>query len=126
MPAMAFPCQLESGLGRFRLLSELEEIKQSVHLILTTRRGERPFRPKFGVNLDQYAFELMDATTCNLIRQEVVAALQQWEPRIWNIRVEFDQESEEGQLTANVFYEVRRSRIAVSQPVVLPVILPAA
>lgn len=126
MPAMAFPCRLESGLGRFRRLSELEEIKQSVHLILTTRRGERPFRPEFGVNLDQYAFELMDTTTCNLIRQEVVAALQQWEPRIWNIRVEFDRKAEEGRLVANVFYEVRRSRVAVSQPVVLPVILPAA
>ncbi len=119
MAAMAFPCRLESGLGRFRLLSELEEIKQSVHLILTTRRGERHFRPKFGVNLDQYAFELMDTTTCNLIRQEVIAALQMWEPRIWNIRAEFDRQPENGQLIVNVFYEVRRSGIAVSQPVVL-------
>lgn len=126
MAAMGFPCRLESGLGRFRRLSELEEIKQSVHLILTTRRGERPFRPRFGVNLDQYAFELMDATTCNLIRQEVIAALQMWEPRIWNIRTEFDSRPQEGQLVVNVFYEVRRTGISVSQPVKLPVILPAA
>lgn len=126
MAAMGFPCRLESGLGRFRRLSELEEIKQSVHLILTTRRGERPFRPRFGVNLDQYAFELMDATTCNLIRQEVIAALQMWELRIWNIRAEFDSRPQEGQLVVNVFYEVRRTGISVSQPVKLPVILPAA
>lgn len=126
MAAMGFPCRLESGLGRFRRLSELEEIKQSVHLILTTRRGERPFRPKFGVNLDQYAFELMDATTCNLIRQEVIAALQMWELRIWNIRAEFDSRPQEGRLVVNVFYEVRRTGISVSQPVALPVILPAA
>ena len=126
MAAMGFPCRLESGLGRFRRLSELEEIKQSVHLILTTRRGERPFRPSFGVNLDQYAFELMDATTCNLIRQEVIAALQMWELRIWNIRAEFDSRPQEGRLVVNVFYEVRRTGISVSQPVALPVILPAA
>ena len=126
MATMGFPCRLESGLGRFRRLSELEEIKQSVHLILTTRRGERPFRPSFGVNLDQYAFELMDATTCNLIRQEVIAALQMWEPRIWNIRAEFDIRPQEGRLVVNVFYEVRRTGISVSQPVALPVILPAA
>lgn len=119
MAAMGFPCRLESGRGRFRPLSELEEVKQSVHLILTTRRGERPFRPKFGANLDSYAFELMDTTTFNLIRQEVVAALQAWEPRIWNIRVEFDHRPEVGQLIANVSYEVRRTGIAVSQPVVL-------
>lgn len=119
MAAMAFPCRLESGLGRFRPLTELEEIRQSVHLILTTRRGERPFRPTFGANLDQYAFELMDTTTYNLIRQEVVSALQAWEPRIWNIRVEFDHRPEAGRLIAAVFYEVRRTGIAVSQPVAL-------
>ena len=119
MSAMGFPCRLDSGLGRFRPLTELEEIRQSVHLILTTRGGERPFRPKFGTRLDQYAFELMDTTTFNLIRQEVVAALQAWEPRIWNIRVEFDHRPEAGQLIANVFYEVRRTGVAVSQPVVL-------
>lgn len=119
MAAMAFPCRLESGLGRFRPLTELEEIAQSVHLILTTRRGERRFRPKFGAHLDQYAFETMDTTTCNLIRQEVVAALQTWEPRIWNIRVEFDRRPEEGQLIATVFYEVRRSGVTASQPVSL-------
>ena len=42
-----------------------------------------------------------------------------WEPRIWNIRAEFDRQPENGQLIVNVFYEVRRSGIAVSQPVVL-------
>lgn len=120
MGAMAFPCRLESGLGRFRPLTEQEEIAQSVRMILTTRRGERRFRPKFGAHLDQYAFETMDTTTCNLIRQEVVSALQTWEPRIWNIRVEFDRRPEEGQLVAVVSYEVRRSGIRASQPVSLP------
>lgn len=119
MAAMGFPCRLESGLGRFRPLTELEEIKQSVHLILTTRRGERPFRPKFGTNLDRFAFETMDTTTCSLIRQEVIAALQTWEPRIWNIRVEFDHRPEEGQLIVNVSYEVRRSGVAASQQISL-------
>lgn len=119
MAAMAFPCRLEPGLGRFRPLTELEEIAQSVRLILTTRRGERPFRPKFGTRLDRYAFEGMDTTTCNLIRQEIVAALQTWEPRIWNIRVEFERRPEEGQLIAVVSYEVRRSGVTDSQPVSL-------
>jgi len=119
MAAMSFPCRLEAGLGRFRPLTELEEIRQSVRLILTTRKGERPFRPKFGANLDQYAFELMDTTTCNLIRQEVISALQTWEPRIRNIRVEFDHRPEEGQLIVSVSYEVRRSGITDSQPVPL-------
>ena len=119
MAAMSFPCHLEPGLGRFRPLTEAEEIAQSVHLILSTRRGERPFRPKFGTWLDQYAFEGMDTTTCNLIRQEVIAALQTWEPRIRNIRVDFDRRLEGGRLIALVSYEVRRSGITNSLPVSL-------
>lgn len=117
---MSFPCRLEPGLGRFRPLTEAEEIAQSVRLILSTRRGERPLRPRFGALLDQYAFEGMDTTTCNLIRQEVVAALQTWEPRIRNIRVEFDHRAEEGQLIVQVSYEVRGSGLALSQSVSLP------
>lgn len=120
MAAMSFPCRLEPGLGRFRPPTELEEIAQSVRLILTTRRGERPFRPKFGAQLDQYAFEGMDTTTCNLIRQEVVSALQAWEPRIWNIQVRFDRRPEEGRLAVLVSYEVRRSGLAGSQSFDLP------
>lgn len=117
MAAMAYPCRLEAGLGRFRSLNELDEIKQSVYLILTTRRGERPFRPKFGANLEQYAFEMLDTTTYNLIRREVVSTLQKWEPRICNIRVEFDHRPEEGRLIVNIFYEVRRTGVGVSQPI---------
>jgi len=49
----------------------------------------------------------------------VVAALQTWEPRIRNIRVEFDHRPEEGQLIANVSYEVRRSGVTDSQPIPL-------
>ena len=109
MASMGFPCKLESGLGRFRPLTEAEEISQSVRMILTTRRGERPFRPKFGTEMDRFAFEGVDTTTCNLIRQEVIAALQTWEPRIGKIEVTFEHQPEHGTLFVNVSYQVRSS-----------------
>lgn len=109
MPSMAYPCQLVPGLGRFRTLTELEEIAQSVRMILLTQRGERPFRPDFGTRLNTFAFQQMDTTTSTLIRQEVVSALQTWEPRIWNISVFFDPQPQQGQLIVNVQYQVRSS-----------------
>lgn len=111
MGAMAYPGQLVTGLGRFRALTELEEIAQSVRMILLTQRGERPFRPDFGTRLNTFAFEQMDTTTSTLIRQEVVSALQTWEPRIWNIEVSFDSQAQQGQLIVNVQYEVRSSGV---------------
>lgn len=111
MGAMAHPGCLVTGLGRFRALSEPEEIAQSVRMILTTRRGERPYRPSFGARLDQFAFESMDTTTCNLIRQEVISCLQTWEPRIWMIEVSFDKRPAEGRLFADVRYQVRATGV---------------
>ena len=111
MKAMAFPGRLEPALGRFRTLSEQEEIAQSVRMILTTRQGERPCRPEFGTNLDRFAFESMDTTTCNLIRQEIVSSLQRWEPRIWMIEVSFEQRPEQGLLQVTVSYQLCPSGI---------------
>lgn len=106
MPAMKFPCKLESGLGRFRTMSEAEEIAQSVRMILLTHRGERPYRPEFGSDLSRYAFENVDTTLRTLIRQEVIAALRKWEPRMFNIQVTFEQNLQEGALLVNISYEI--------------------
>lgn len=106
MPAMAFPCKLESGLGRFYRLSLEEEIAQSVRLILLTHRGERPYRPKFGSNLSQYAFECVDNTLKHQIRFEIISTLQLWEPRIWNIQVDFEPDQNDGALIAGISYQI--------------------
>lgn len=119
MRAMAYPCQLEAGLGRFRPMTEQEEIAQSVRMILLTRRGERSYRPDFGARLDRFAFENMDTTTRNLIRQEVVASLQEWEPRIWMIEVSFQPEPQNGQLIVDIHYQLRANGIKGSAQIEL-------
>lgn len=109
MSAMRFPCRLDAGLGRFRTMTQPEEIAQSVRMILSTRPGERPFRPKFGAGLDRFAFEDIDTTAQTLIRQEVLGALRMWEPRIWNIEVAFEQRPEAGVLEVHVSYMILNS-----------------
>lgn len=109
MAAMRFPCRLDAGLGRFRTMTEAEEIAQSVRMILGTRPGERPFRPKFGADLDRFAFEDIDTTAQTLIQQEILGALRQWEPRIWDIEVGFVQRPDDGVLEVNVSYRIYRS-----------------
>lgn len=109
MAAMSFPLKLDAGLGRFRRLTEEEEIAQSVRLILSTNRGERPYRPKFGSRLAQYAFEPVSTTLKTQIRLEIISALQAWESRIWNIEVAFEPGRNDGALVANVSYQILRS-----------------
>lgn len=112
MSAMGSPGRWVAGRGRFRSLTEEEEIAQSVRMILGTRPGERPFRPTFGTRLDQFAFENIDTTTCNLIRQEIVRSLQTWEPRIRDIQVQFTHQPEQGRLVVEVRYQLRATGVA--------------
>ncbi len=103
---MTYPPRADRGLGRFRRMTLAEEVAQSVRLILTTRPGERPLRPKFGARLDRFAFEGLGATTQNLIRREVISALNQWEPRAKELEVTFQRQEAAGRLLVNVSYRL--------------------
>ncbi len=109
MYAMTYPLRADEGLGRFRRMTLAEEVEQSVRLILTTRRGERLLRPRFGAELDRFAFEGLGVTTQNLIRREVTAALSRWEPRVRELEVSFRRLPEEGKLYVDVSYRLART-----------------
>jgi hypothetical protein len=61
---------------------DVEAVKQSVLNILRTRRGERPFMPSFGSNIDSYLFEPIDSTTKAMIEEEIIFAIRNYEPRV--------------------------------------------
>lgn len=68
--------------GELRQEAGAEKVRQSIRLILGTRRGERVMRPDFGAGLEDFLFEPISTTTNALIRHRVETALQRWEPRI--------------------------------------------
>lgn len=68
--------------GELRREAGAEKVRQSIRLILGTRRGERVMRTDFGAGLEDFLFEPISTTTSALIRHRVEIALVQWEPRI--------------------------------------------
>ena len=64
-----------------------DRINQSIYYILSTRKGERFFLPKFGSNLDKCLFEQNDQILSTKIQLAVRDALTEWEPRISLISV---------------------------------------
>jgi phage baseplate assembly protein W len=68
--------------GDVALKKDVEAVKQSVLNILKTNRGERPFLPSFGANIRSYLFENVDPVTKELIKEEIVFALRNFEPRV--------------------------------------------
>ncbi len=104
----SFPPRADGATGRFVTSSEEENIRQSVYIILSTRRGERAMLPQFGCNLHDYVFELPDLAAVTLVRSEVIDALTRWEPRIVDIAVDVRlDEIHTGKLILDVGYTVR-------------------
>ena len=55
----------------FSRSSGLNMIKNSVHQLLLTERGERIMLPNYGCNLRKYLFQPLDESTFQSIRREI-------------------------------------------------------
>lgn len=64
------------------LIKQVNSIKQSVILILSTQKGSRIFIPDFGCDLLQYLYKPIDFITTDSIENEIFTALTYWERRI--------------------------------------------
>lgn len=60
---------------------DLNTIMQSIFSIFGTKKGERVFRPNFGLNLTNYLFEPCDEYTARSIFYDI-ANIMEWEPRV--------------------------------------------
>lgn len=59
----------------------VDDINQSIALILTTRKGSVPHRPMFGSNIYKYIDYPVNEAAPNIIR-EATDAITEWETRI--------------------------------------------
>ena len=57
-------------------------IIQSISNLLLTKKGERPFQPDLGSDLQKTLFEPLDYASSGLVRSEVIRVLRTYEPRI--------------------------------------------
>ncbi len=103
-----FPVLPEKITGRIQECSCEESIRQSIYLIIMTRKGERVMRPDFGCDIHKFMFDTVDYTTLTMMKRTVEEALIRWEPRITDIQVQiFDRIQEKHGVEIRVDYRVR-------------------
>lgn len=103
-----FPIAADSMTGHIKESSYEDNIKQSIYLIVMTKKGERVMRPDFGCDIHQFMFDTIDYTTRMLMQQAVENALIRWEPRIEEIQVEVeDKVQESSAVEIRISYRVR-------------------
>jgi hypothetical protein len=106
----AFPPAFDKLLGSVSLVSDEDDINQSLNVLLSTSLGERVMQPRYGCNLVDYLFEPLSSTTIGFIKNLVSNAILYYEPRITvdNIDVTPDTSSDlfTGRFTVTVTYSI--------------------
>jgi phage baseplate assembly protein W len=82
----------QMALGGQGYAEALDDVRQAIAIILTTRKGTDPLRPEFGSDLWRYIDYPIDRARPHLVR-EVHAALRRWEPRMEIERVDVAMEA---------------------------------
>ncbi|MDB4516900.1 GPW/gp25 family protein [Crocinitomicaceae bacterium] len=104
----SFPVRPENG--RLRYAKYEEDVEQAIGIILETAANERMMRPHFGGGLHTFLFESNSSVTHQRIREQVKAALLDWEPRIDVTNVSVTASANEPNLMfIAIDYVVRRS-----------------
>ena len=90
------------------MVSDVQDIEQSLQILLSTRPGERILQPDYGCSLDRLMFEPMDTSLKSYVEDVVKTAILYHEPRIDPSKVTIDTSNEtEGWLNVIVEYTIR-------------------
>jgi phage baseplate assembly protein W len=108
---VAWPVQCDAA-GSLGTAAYEEAVRQSVWIILSTSKGERPMRPDFGCGIHDLVFEPLTAATVGRITSTVRDALLRHEPRIDVRDVQATVGQEPGLLLIDIDYEVRATNNA--------------
>lgn len=97
---------IDCGVG---MVSEIEDIEQSLTILLTTRPGERAMRPDYGCSLEDLLFEPVNESLLTFVRNQIDRAILYYEPRVKLERVNIleDENLLEGRLMISVEITVR-------------------
>lgn len=92
-----------------------DRIRQSIWLILSTAKGERPMLPDFGCGIHDLVFAANTAGLRGLVTAEVRDAITRWEPRVdlLDVRVETPDDSR-NRIVISIACRVRENNAALN------------
>ncbi len=90
------------------MVSEEDDIRQSLFLLFSTTPGERLMRPEYGCDLQRLVFERLNASTESQIVDLIRMAILRYEPRITveEVRATLS-DALQGRIDIEVSYTVR-------------------
>ena len=102
----AFPPTFNKASGTVEMVSDEEDIRQSLNILLSTSLGERVMQPDYGCNLNDYVFEGLNSTTIGYIKERVANSILYYEPRIVTESIEVTSAGSVDNLEGRFFIEI--------------------
>jgi len=89
-------------------------VKQAVKNLILTNHFEKPFQPFFGGNVRGLLFELADDTTGSDVEEQIVSAIEQYEPRAQLLSVDVNSQPDRNSISATITFKVVNSQEIVT------------
>jgi uncharacterized protein len=104
----SFPPTFRRAGAEVAMVSGVEDIHQSLQILLSTRLGERVMQDEFGCALDGVVFEEIDQDLLNSLNSSISDAILYYEPRISLDRLDVSESAAQpGILLIRLDYTVR-------------------
>jgi len=81
-------------------------IVQAIQGILLTRKGERPFQPELGCDVQNMLFEPLDYASAGTIKQEIREAINRYERRVSVTLIECEPDFDNNGYNVQVQYTI--------------------
>lgn len=99
--------QKENTRCGIRTVSEIDDIRESLTILFSTRPGERVLRPDYGCSMDDMVFEPVNESLKNYLIDLIEKAILYYEARIDLENVDLKDESIEGRVIISLTFSVR-------------------
>jgi uncharacterized protein len=107
----SFPPSFDKETGSVVMVTDEEDIKQSLNILLSTSLGERVMQPEYGCNLTDYLFESLGSSVIGYIKDRVKNAILYYEPRINVEKIE---------VTSGASFDLIEGRFTISLEYTIP------
>ena len=88
------------------IIKNADAIRRSVRNLVQTIPGERFFNPLLGSSVYESLFDLADFGTSSLIESEIITTLENFEPRVENVRVRVDPRYDQNNFDVTIYFDV--------------------
>ena len=106
----SFPPEFDPDMGSIIMVSDEQDIWESLQVILSTAPGERMMFPKFGCGIRKMVFDTVNATFLTQLKELIRFSILHYEPRIILNNVSINgSDAHEGLLNIQLDYTIRKT-----------------